>query len=287
MSNWKNLFPKENIFYETENGILYNGDCLKIMSKFPENVIDAIITDPPYGTTACSWDAIIPFEDMWRELKRVRKDITPIVLFGSEPFSSYLRTSNIKEFREDIIWLKNKSGSGLNSNQKHIKIHEIISVFSKKGKYTFNPQKWLVEEKEFLTQRKTFKEVEVGNNIYSKMIRKQKKDDGIRNPLSIISCKVPFTPSKTKTYSNIVDLRFHPTQKPVALMEYLIKTYTNEGDLVLDFTCGSGTTLVACERLNRKWVGIEISKEYCEIAKQRIEEEIKIKNKKLKNILFE
>ncbi len=267
---WKDKFPKENRYFETENGILYKAEAIDTMSKFPKWVFDAIITDPPYWTTACKWDSIIPFEDMWRELKRIRKDRTPIVLFGSEPFVATLISSNINEFREEIIWLKNKAGSGLQARQKHIKIHEKIIIFSKKCDYTFNPQKWLVEKKEFLTQRKIFKEMEVGNNIYGRMVKKQKPDSGKRNPISIVSIRTPFTPSKTKKYSNKVDLRYHPTQKPLALMEYLIKTYTNEWDLVLDFTCGSGTTAVACEKLNRKWIGIELNEEYCEIAKQRI-----------------
>ena len=174
------------------------------------------------------------------------------------------------EFREEIIWLKNKAGNWLQAKQKHIKVHEKIIVFSKSRKYTFNPQKWLVDKKEFLTQRKTFKELEVGNNIYNKMVKKQKPDTGERNPISIVSVRVPFTPSKTKIYSVEIDLRLHPTQKPLALMEYLIKTYTNEGDLVLDFTCWSWTTLVACEKLNRRWIGIELEEKYCEIAKQRL-----------------
>lgn len=176
-------------------------------------------------------------------------------------------------FREELIWLKNKSGSGLQAKQKHIKIHENILIFSKNGKYTYNPQKWLVDKKEFLTQRKTFNEVEVGNNIYSKMIKKQKADDGTRNPISILSCRVPFTPSKTKIYEDkTVDLRVHPTQKPVALLEYLIKTYTNEGEVVLDNCMGSGSCGVATVNTNRRFIGIELSEEYYNIAVRRINE---------------
>ena len=274
---WKDIFLKENRYFETENGILYCGDCLEIMKKFPEEIFDTIIADPPYGTTICKWDIIIPFEDMWNSLKRIRKDKTPILIFGSEPFTAMLICSNLKEFREEIIWLKNKAGSGLQAKQKHIKVHEKIIVFSKTGNYTFNPQKWLVDKKEFLTQRKTFKDIEVGNNIYNKMIKKQKPDTGERYPISIVSVRVPFTPSKSKNYSKNIDLRFHPTQKPLELLEYLVKTYSNEGDLVLDFTCGSGTTLVACEKLNRRWIGIEINPDYCKIAKERIENVIRRK----------
>jgi len=135
---------------------------------------------------------------------------------------------------------------------------------------TFNPQKWLVDKKEFLTQRKTFNTLKVGNTIYSEMIKTQTKDNGTRNPISIISTKVPHNPSITKTYSKDIDLRLHPTQKPVALFEYLIKTYTNEGDLVLDNCAGSGTTGVACRNLGRNFILIEKEKEYCKIASQRI-----------------
>lgn len=256
---------------------LLNGDCLELMNKIPNKSIDAIICDLPYGSTACSWDTIIPFEPLWEQYNRIIKDNGVIILFGSQPFTSQLILSNIKMFREELIWLKNKSGSGLQAKQKHIKVHEEILVFSKNGTYTYNPQKWLVDKKEFLTQRKTFNEIEVGNNIYSKMIKKQKADDGTRNPISIVSCRVPFTPAKGKKYENEdVDLRVHPTQKPVDLLEYLIKTYTNKGDTILDNCMGSGTTGVAAINLNRNFIGMELDEKYFNIAKERIE--ILIKN---------
>ena len=251
---------------------LHNGDCLEIMKQIPDKSIDMILWDLPYGTTACKWDVVIPFEPLWKQYNRIIKDNGAIVLFGSEPFKSKLVLSNLNMFREEIIWLKNKSGSGLQAIQKHIKVHENILVFSKKGEYKFNPQKWLVEEKEFLTQRKTFKELECGNNIYSSMKKKQKPDTGVRNPISIVSCRVPFTPSKTKTYNKDVEIRFHPTQKPVALLEYLIKTYTNENETVLDNCMGSGSTGVACLNTNRNFIGIELDKDFFEIAKKRIED---------------
>lgn len=252
---------------------LKHGDCLELMKEIPSKSIDMILCDLPYGTTACKWDVIIPFDKLWEQYNRIIKDNGAIVLFGSQPFTSQLILSNIKMFREELIWLKNKSGSGLQAKQKHIKVHEEILVFSKNGTYTYNPQKWLVDKKEFLTQRKTFNEIEVGNNIYSKMIKKQKADDGTRNPISIVSCRVPFTPAKGKKYENeYVDLREHPTQKPVALLEYLIKTYTNEGELVLDNCMGSGSTGIACINTNRNFIGIELNEEYFNIAKKRIEE---------------
>ena len=252
---------------------LYKGDCLEVMDELIGLGVkfDTIITDPPFGTTTCKWDSVIPFDKMWERVNKLTKNTSPIVLFGSQPFTSVLISSNIKCFREEVIWLKNKSGSGLQAKQKHIKIHENIVIFSKSGTYTYNPQKWLVSDKEFLTQRKTFNEVEVGNNIYAPMKRVRKRDDGTRNPISIVSSAVPFTPSKSKTYSDEVDIRYHPTQKPIKLMEYLIKTYTNEGDLILDFTMGSGSTGVACLNTNRKFIGIELDEKYFDIAKDRLE----------------
>lgn len=260
---------------------LRKGDCLELMKDIKDKSIDMILCDLPYGTTACKWDSIIDLSKLWTEYKRIIKDNGAIVLTASQPFTSLLIMTNIKMFREEIIWLKNKSGSGLQANQKHIKVHESILIFSKKGKYIFNPQKWLVDKKEFLTQRKTFNTLEVGNNIYSKMIKTQKADNGKRNPISIISCKVPHNPSKSKTYDfENNDIRLHPTQKPVTLFEYLIKTYTNENDLVLDNCAGSGTTGIACQNLNRNCILMEKDGQYCKIIEKRLQD-----NKNYKTLL--
>lgn len=251
---------------------LYKGDCIEVMQNLIEIgvVVNSVITDIPYGTTQCSWDSVIPYDDMWSCLHKICPN-GPIVLFAKQPFTSSLIVSNIEEFRENISWLKNKSGNGFSVDQRHVQVLEDIIVFSTNFKYTFNPQKWLVDKKEFLTQRKTFKEVEVGNNVYGKIKRVQTGDNGERYPINIVSCRVPFTPAKTKTYSKDVDLRYHPTQKPLELMEYLVKTYSNENDVVLDFTMGSGTTGVACKNLNRQFIGIEINDDYFNIARERIE----------------
>ena len=257
-----------------ENIKLLHGDCLELMKDIPDKSIDMILCDLPYGTTACKWDIIIPFEPLWEQYNRIIKDNGAIVLFGSQPFSTLLVGSNMSNFKEEIIWLKNKAGNGLQAKQKNIKVHENIYVFANSSKYTFNPQKWLVSDKEFLTQRKTFDEVEVGNNIYSPMKRVRKPDDGSRNPISVISCAVPFTPSKCKNYSKDVDLRFHPTQKPVDLLEWLIKSYTNENELILDNCMGSGSTGVAAINTNRKFIGIEKDDNYFEIARNRIEQHL-------------
>lgn len=250
---------------------LWQGDCLELINNIPDNYIDCIITDLPYGSTSCSWDNIIPFDKMWKHIKRIIKLNSPIILFGSQPFTSNLIMSNVNWFREELIWLKNKPASGMQCNQKHMKIHENIIVFSKNSKYTYNPQKWLISEKEFITQRKTFIENEyIGNRIYGATYRTRKPDTGERNPISILSCKVPFTPQNGKNYSDTIDLRYHPTQKSLELLEYLIKTFSNENDVILDFTMGSGSTGVACKNLNRKFIGIELDKDYFEIAKKRI-----------------
>jgi len=251
--------------------ILFNNDCLKELPNLIEQgvKVDSVITDIPYGTTQCPWDSALDFEIMWDLLHKICP-IGPIVLFAKQPFTSNLIMSNPKEFRENIVWLKNKSGNGFSAFQRHIQVLEDIIVFCVNGEYTFNPQKWLIAEKEFMTQRKTFTEIEVGNNIYGKIKRTRKVDTGERNPINIISCRVPFTPSKSKTYSSDVDLRYHPTQKPIELMEYLVKTFSNENDIVLDFTMGSGTTGVACVNLNRRFIGIEKDEKYFNIAKERI-----------------
>lgn len=239
--------------------MLFHGDCLEQLKLLGDKSIDMVLTDPPYGTTACTWDTIIPFEPMWKEIKRVTKDNSAICLFGSEPFSSALRMSNIKMFKYDWIWNKKSPKGHLNAKKRPLTQHEIISVFylvqptyipafhSNKLKRTFSgPSK----------SDKT--EVYGKQTIHVKDIK-----DNISYPRSIIE--------QTSVVGNSLEKVNHPTQKPVALLEYLIKTYTNEGDTVLDFTMGSGSTGVAANNLNRKFIGIELNEEYFEIAKKRIE----------------
>ena len=258
----------ENKKYE-----LFRGNCINVMDDLIHNGIkvNSVICDIPYGTTACSWDEIIPFEEMWDKLNKITYDNSPIVLFSSQPFETKLINSNINNFREEIIWLKNKSASGMAAKQKHLKVHENIVVFAKTGTYTYNPQKWEVKEKEFLTQRKTMSIYGESNNVYGNLKRNRKPDDGTRNPISVVAYKVPITPAKTKTYSEDIDIRLHPTQKPLLLMEYLVNTFSNENDIVLDFTMGVATTGVACMNTNRKFIGIELDENYFNIAKERIE----------------
>lgn len=250
--------------------ILIKGDCLELMESIPDKSVDAIITDPPYGTTACKWDSVIPFDLMWKQLNRIIKDNGAIVLFGSEPFSSALRISNIKNYKYDWIWEKTMCTGMAQNEYMPMKYHEIISIFVNKSKPTFN--KIFADRNESSINRANYKmqgSSHLSNHInIGKQSAKQYNPNKV-NPKSILKFKsVPNTPKGSK---------LHPTQKPVELIEYLIKTYTNENETVLDFTMGSGTTGVACKNLNRKFIGIEMDDNYFEIAKKRIENHIVIK----------
>lgn len=231
---------------------LYKGDCLDLMDELAISGIkfDAIISDIPYGTTKCKWDTIIPFDLMWDKLHRIRNDSTPIMLFGAEPFSSYLRTSNIKEYKYDWIWEKSNSTGFLNAKKQPLRIAELISVFYKK-QTLYNPQ---MTQGEPYTWNSTRGQTESYNKHNS--INNEIKNKGERYPLNILKFKQ--------------ERGLHPNQKPVPLLEYLVKTYTNEGDTVLDFTMGSGSTGVACKNLNRKFIGIELNQEYFKIAESRM-----------------
>src|SRR3990167_9954034 len=235
------------------------GDCLEVMKDIPDKSIDMILADLPYGTTACKWDTIIPFEPLWEQYKRIIKDNGAIVLTASQPFTSTLVMSNIKMFKYEWIWSK-KVGSGLlNANRLPLKSHESILIFYK-NQPTYNKQKWIGKPNHARGNPKTTK-----NSLYGDydIVDNFDKTNNLKNPLSVIEFD-KIHPSKT----------IHPTQKPVALFEYLIKTYTNEGDLVLDNCAGSGTTAVACKNLGRKFIGIEISEKYCQIARERLRQEI-------------
>ena len=219
--------------------------------------VDAIITDPPYGTTQCKWDTIIPFDKMWECLKRIRKDTTPILLFGNEPFSSFLRVSNIQEYKYDWYWQKERATNIFQLKKRPAKVVENISVLYKSSPL-YIPQMTVYEG----TKRTNkVKDGKLGVLIDSGNKRlKEYEDKGVRYPLQVLQFK-----------RDILKSNLHPTQKPLALMEYLVKTYTNEGDTVLDFTMGYGSTGVACKNLNRNFIGIELDEKYFKIAKERIE----------------
>lgn len=239
---------------------LYNGDCLDIMKNIEDNSIDCILCDLPYGTTKCSWDIIIPFESLWKEYNRIIKDNGAILLFGQEPFSSYLRLSNISNYRYDIYWQKERLTNIQQVKNRVGKDVECISIFYKK-QCTYNPQ--MLE--------------------YTGPKRKNKIGDGKLGLLSDSGNKKPFEykdngkryPTQIwKFKRDILTSNLHPTQKPVDLLRTLIRTFTNENDLVLDNCMGSGSTGVACILENRKFIGIELDKTYFDIAEKRINEKL-------------
>jgi site-specific DNA-methyltransferase (adenine-specific) len=237
------------------------GDCLEVMKDIPDASVDAIITDPPYGTTACKWDSVVPFEPMWEQLNRVIKPNGAIVLFGSEPFSSALRMSNIKNYKYDWVWDKNKPTGMLNAKRQPLRRFENMIVFYRK-QCTYNPQKTInpngVEKRSLYAYNRENE----GGETTGKIKKGGVSSDYEADKLLPVNIQVFKKPNKPK----------HPTQKPVALMEYLIKTYTNEGETVLDFTMGSGTTGVAAKNLNRNFIGVEQDQKYFNIAEQRIKE---------------
>ena len=225
---------------------LYKGDCLEVMDRLIEEGIkvDMILTDPPYGTTACKWDNVIPFDEMWIRINELIKTNGAIVLFGNEPFSSNLRISNIKNYKYDWVWNK-RPVNFLNAKRQPLREVENIMVFNSK---IYNPQ----------------------GLIYKERINKRSNstETNSKHGLSNKSC---YTNYPKQILRFIGERGLHPTQKPVALLEYLIKTYTDEGELVLDFTMGSGSTGVACINTNREFIGIELNEKYFNIAKDRLE----------------
>lgn len=229
---------------------LMQGDCLERMKEIPDGSVDMILTDPPYGTTACKWDSIIPLEPMWEQLKRIIKPNGAIVMTASQPFTSILITSNLKMFKYCWVWEKPKGTGHLNAKKQPMNNYEDVVVFYKK-QCLYKPQMTLGDAYKAKSGKSGF-------DGYGKDKRTGNNNNGYRYPKRIQK----FTGVERNTQ--------HPTQKPVALMEYLIKTYTNESETVLDFTMGSGTTGVACKNLNRKFIGIELDEGYFKIAQDRI-----------------
>ena len=234
---------------------LYNGDCLEIMKDIPDKSIDSIICDLPYGTTKCKWDVIIPFEPLWEQYNRVIKDNGAIVLFGNEPFTSALICSNLKGFKYRWDWNK-KIPSGMSyCKYRPMQQVEDICIFTKKGEKTlYNPQ--------FIKRNKPIKGggMKESDSAFTEGYKALKKTYIYKNPTTLIE------------FDKVRKGSLHPTQKPVALLEYLIKTYTNEGGMILDNCMGSGSTGIACINTNRRFIGIELDSNYYNIAKQRIDE---------------
>jgi site-specific DNA-methyltransferase (adenine-specific) len=227
------------------------------MQDIEDKSVDMILCDLPYGTTQCSWDVIIPLEPMWFRFKRIIKDNGAIVLTGTEPFSSQLRLSNLKWYKYDWVWDKIKGTGFLNAKKQPMRVHENISVFYK-NQCTYNPVKTYGHNKKI-----SFKRKELQSEVYGKTTEDYYYESTERYPRSIQEFS-------TDTQNSSL----HPTQKPVALFEYLIRTYTNEGELVFDACIGSGTTAIAALSTNRKFIGFEIDAGYCKIAVERIENEL-------------
>lgn len=242
---------------------LLKGDCLELMKKIPDKSIDLVLCDLPYGTTKCSWDVIIPFELLWAEYDRICKDSAPVLLFGQEPFSSLLRTSNLPNYKYDWCWEKERLTNIAQVKKRAGKTIETISVFYRKQP-TYNPQMVV-----YTGKPRTNK---VKNGKLGVLVDQQGKpvheyqDTGFRYPTQLL-----------RFQRDCLTCNLHPTQKPVALLEYLIRTYTNAGDVVIDNCMGSGSTGIAAFNTGRDFVGIELDDQYYEIAKNRITERKKSK----------
>ena len=232
------------------------GDCLERMNEIEGGSVDMILTDPPYGTTACKWDSIIPLESMWEQLKRIIKPNGAIVITASQPFTTTLISSNMKMFKYCWVWEKSRSSTPMLAKKQPMRFHEDICVFYRKQP-VYNP---------IMTEGARNHGTKSGQAVVN--IHGGRKSEFKANTSNL---KYPRSVVKVKSTDSTRNL--HPTQKPVALMEYLIKTYTNENETVLDFTMGSGTTGVAAKNLNRSFIGIEMDEGYFNIAKERIENE--------------
>ena len=239
---------------------IYNEDCLEGMKRIPDGSVDCVICDLPYGVTDCKWDSVIPFEPLWEQYKRIRKDNAAIILFGSEPFSSYLRMSNIKEFRYDWIWIKERGTGFARANKQPMRRNENISVFYQQQPYYDSKGEKL--DKPYRHALPIYKS----------------NSDSVANK-NLVNGERVYSEYKYKHKDNILTFArdpkgMHPTQKPVALIQYLIRTYSNEGDTILDNCMGSGTTAIAAIREKRNFIGFEKSEEYWRKSMERIRNEL-------------
>lgn len=235
---------------------LYNDDCFNVLPNIPDKSVDMICCDLPYGTTACKWDVVLPFDKLWEQYNRIIKDNGVIVLFGQEPFSSYLRISNIKDYKYDIYWEKERLTNIQQVRKRVGKTVECISLFYKK-QCTYNPQ------------MRSYDGPKRGNKVKDGKLGSL-TDSGNKRPVEYVDTGKRYPTQVWKFQRDVLTSNLHPTQKPVKLLEELIKTFSDEGDLVLDNCMGSGTCGVACVSLNRSFIGIEKEERYFEIAKKRI-----------------
>ena len=237
---------------------IYNEDCLEGMKRIPDGSVECVICDLPYGTTACKWDIVIPFKELWQQYKRIIKDNGAIILFSKQPFTSDLINSNRDMFRYELIWEKTRAGNSMQVKNQPSAIHENIEVFYK-NQPTYNDIKFMVDEK-YIDKRKSIRD-SIYKSEHYKGVMKRKADDGMRHPQSIL----PF--------NSVWHKGMHPTEKPVELIQWLIRSYTNEGDLILDNCIGSGTTAIAAIKEKRHFIGMELNKEYYDKACERIRKE--------------
>lgn len=239
-------------YYADKLTTLYHGDCLEVMDELAPASFDAVICDPPYGTTACAWDSVIPFAPMWAAIKRLIRPRAPVVLFGSQPFTSALVMSNPRWFKYAWVWEKNVPSGFLNANKQPMRWYEDIVVFYR-SQPTYNPQRR-------------------NGAGYRVMVNSVKSQNyGAQRDILSVNDGMEYYPRDILQFDNENGGgKLHPTQKPLALLEYLVKTYTDDGGRVLDFTCGSGTTLRACKNLGRFCVGIERERHYCDVTVKRL-----------------
>jgi DNA modification methylase len=241
--------------------VLFNDNCFNIFPTILNASVQLVVVDLPYGQTQCKWDTEIDLVKMWEQLKRILKPNGQIIFFCSTKFGNSLINSNPKWFKYDIVWHKTKRGGFLNANRQPLRQHEMMYLFHNDKKprdlnWIYNPQKTVGEP--YIIRKNNPKAI----NIYGKCNAATTENNGDRFPISVLKFNNTFQ-NKSK---------FHPTQKPVELCEWLIKTYSNEGDLVLDFTMGSGSTIMACLNTNRKYIGIEMDETIFKVAEKRINE---------------
>lgn len=251
------LHMKDELRYGLEINKIYNEDCLEGMKRIKDKSIDMILCDLPYGTTACVWDTIIPFDKLWEQYERIIKDNGAIVLTAKQPFTSQLIASNIKLFKQELIWLKTRPSNFMNAKRMFMNWHENVLIFYKKLP-TFNRQ--MLQGKK---RTDKINKVDRSESVFGTTGEKhgyEFDNNGLKNPTTILE------------FSNSNSNSLHPTQKPVELFEYLIKTYTNEGEIVLDNCMGSGTTAVASLNLNRNFIGFETNEKYIDIINKRIQD---------------
>ena len=248
-------------YYYTKNGMLLHGDCLDWMKEIPVKSIDMVLCDLPYGTTQNKWDTIIPLEKLWDQYKRITKENGIIALTASQPFTSVLVVSNLEMYKHEWIWIKNRGSNFANTIREPMKEHESVLIFSR-GKWTYNKQMQERTGAGLARVKYDFNCVSKSKN-YREFERPPDKQGELR------------VPSSWQKFN--IEVGLHPTQKPVTLFEYLIKTYTNENEIVLDNCSGSGTTAIACENLSRKWICIEEEEEYCQKSVERIKQHLSSK----------